>query len=111
MLYFANFNKIIKIFFGWINPNKFTTKFFLYWFLPFCFIVNRLFHSLSLCPCSSTSIATFGKTLCFMKSITSSAANTVIIFVSTDCSWVIIGSCCLNPNLVLKFTAGVVLQG
>ena len=31
-------------------------------------------------------------------------------FDNIDCSRVIIGSCWLNPNLVLKFTAGVVLQ-
>ena len=48
------------------------------------------------------------KTLFF--SIISSAANNATIFDNIDCSLVIIRSCWLNPNLVLKFTAGVVLQ-
>ena len=40
----------------------------------------------------------------------SSVENDNFIFVNIYCSCVIIGSCCLNPSLVLKFTADVVLQ-
>ena len=105
-VYFTNFSIHIKIFFISINPSKFTIKML---FILFSFLTSS-FSFLSLCPFSSDSNAS----LCLgkYKSIHSLKLNVAVIFFhlqmlslfffNTDCSLVLIISCCLNPNLDLN---------
>ena len=106
ILYSAKLNIYIKDFFAWINPNKCAIFFFFYCLFPNYFIINISVFMFSFIDLYSSLWS--GKQASTLQPITLhcstifSDANSVITFDKTDCSWVIIGSCCLNLNLVLK---------